>query len=69
MIGKKDGNDILSLTVELTKDMLEGPKQQLEFLAKTLLQSPFLVKNEDRPIQSPQSHVVLGTPIYVAIDD
>lgn len=35
--------------------------QQFEFLAKTLLQGPFPIYNHP--------YVVLGTPIYVAIDD
>src|SRR5260370_27167413 len=39
----------------------DASKQQFEFLAKTLLQGTFPIYN--------QPYVVLGTPIYVAIDD
>lgn len=52
-------NALMAL-VYITKQQ-KGNKQHFEFLAKTLLQGPFPVYH--------QPYVVLGTPIYVAIDD
>ena len=49
------------------KQNMRGPKQQLEFLAKTLLQVN--TANESTGNVPIYLHVVLGTPIYVAIDD
>ena len=52
------------------RDFMKGPEQRVEFLAKTLLQGP--LDSSDRKeyeIIVPQAYVVLGTPIYVAIDD
>jgi hypothetical protein len=47
---------------------MRGPKQQLEFLAKTLLQVNTANENAGNvPVY--RQHVVLGTPIYVAIAD
>jgi hypothetical protein len=47
---------------------MRGPKQQLEFLAKTLLQGP-LAYPFHPSFKATQSYVVLGTPIYVALAD
>lgn len=47
---------------------MRGPKQQVEFLAKTLLQGP-LAYPFHSSYEATQSYVVLGTPIYVAIAD
>jgi len=47
---------------------MRGPKQQLEFLAKTLLQGPQAYPL-DPSYEATQSYIILGTPIYVAIAD
>ena len=65
----KDLDEILPLVAFLTKTSLKGPKQQLEFLAKTLVQGALDLLSSAPIEKGPQSYVVLGTPIYVAIDD
>lgn len=55
-------DNILYLVDYMTVQRLKGPKQQLEFLAKTLIQGSF---SSDPSL----SHIALGTPIYVAIAD
>jgi hypothetical protein len=46
----------------ITKELITGPRQHFEFLAKTLLQDSIKLPYR-------QSYVVLGTPIYVALTD
>ena len=52
------------------KHIMTGPEQRIEFLVKTLLQGSLdrSIKKE-HGIHLFQSYIVLGTPIYVAIDD
>lgn len=67
---KDERNDIDSAFLGVMRQTWEmrGPTQQVEFLAKTLLQGP-LVYQLDRSFNATQSYIVLGTPIYVAIAD
>ncbi len=48
--------------------LMTGQIQQLEFLAKTLMQGP-LAYSFHPSYKATQSYIVLGTPIYVAIAD
>lgn len=59
---KEDQDQTLRGVAFITQEQMTGPRQYFEFLAKTLLQDSLKLPYR-------QSHVVLGTPIYVAIDD
>jgi len=62
-------HEILFSVADLNENM-KNPKQELEFLAKTLLQGSLpddpYIRNQFKNLPS---YVVLGTPIYVAIND
>ena len=69
---------MLTMAAYFTTHKIHEPEQQFEFLAKTLVHGPVdkhltnkhLIRRTYEPdLDIPQTYVVLGTPIYVAIDD
>lgn len=66
-----DDSWIALMSVHVVVNSMQGPQQQMEFIAKRILSGrsrglpPFVTKRS----LSEQGEVVLGTPLYVALGD
>jgi len=58
--------ELAGLAVHLATRGMKGPLQRLEFLAKRLFQAPIPRPERD---SHPEMHVLLATPLYVAMAD